>query len=221
MTNDTMIYDPSKYRYASIFQELFSCEPKKPDWKKDLEELTSKNLIVKNTDDYMKTTFQYIRLEGDKIILTGNTGNHEEPAPDEILKDDLKLKTFQFKLSCSYDDVMYDYFKTTYKEYIDTLNKIPKLIEGFMHIVPPKGLVPAHIDQEHLEENKESARTNIALSLTTPENSFTKIGGEIYYSKDNPIFAFNAQYYHSAHNYSNEDWVLLILHIPTEDIKET
>ena len=233
----TKIYDISNYKYKEIIQELFSCEPRKPDWKKDLDELESKNLFVKNTNDFMKTTIQYVRMEGNKLISKSNTGEEvidldnddiaidtsfdSEMALNTATTQDLKSQMFQFKLSCNYSNLIYDYIKTTYKEYIDRLDKIPTLIEGLIHIIPPKSCVPPHIDQENISEKEETQRANIVLSLNAPENSFIKVDDEVYYPKDVPALAFNAQYIHSAHNYSNEDWVLIVLHIPTVDIKET
>ena len=213
-----MIYDTSKYPYISIIQDLLSIDIKKHDWKKDFIELKNNGLIVKNTDDENKTTFHFVNMEENKLTSISNTGNSEIVLKD--FNEDLKVSFFQFKLSCKYSDVMYDYFKKQYKDYIDKLDNIPTLIEACMHIIPPKSCAAPHIDQEHIGEKEETERANLVLSLTTPENSFIKVGDEVCYSKDNPVLAFNAQYIHSAYNYSNEDWVLLILHIPTIEVKE-
>jgi hypothetical protein len=210
----------------SIIDDILSIDIKKYDWKKDINILKTENLIVKNTDIENEVTFQFVIIDDNKLILISNTGNIEEEFTEdnkqEFTEDnkELTMSFIQIVFTSDLRHLLYDYFKEEYKEYIDKLDKIPTLKDARIHIIPSKSHIPLHIDQEHIGETIETDRANMVLSLTAPDNSYLTIGENVLQSKENPVVAFNAQYIHGAYNYSDEDWVLLILHIPTAEVKE-
>lgn len=210
------IYNIKNYPHKDKLEMMLSSDLPVFNWRLNFD--IFKDCI--NTDDPFKTTVQYVNFEDGKLISKSNVRSENFLIDAEDSDIPAEFFMFQIKLVCPYEDLIPEQVKTIYSCYIRQLKTIPDLKEAFIHIVAPGKAVLEHIDQEHFPEAVETERANIVINLTQPAGAYLTIDNQKIYAVDQQFIAFNAQYKHSACNNSKEDWVLLVLHIPTKDLSE-
>lgn len=121
------------------------------------------------------------------------------------------------------NDLISKEIKNTFQEHINLIKDL-NLIEAGIHIISKGIVIPPHKDMEHIPDDIPTGRKNLVINVKVPNNFDTRITGfkvieEIRSPNNSCFMLFDANDQHGAWNFSDEPWIMCVLHIDYADLK--
>lgn len=110
--------------------------------------------------------------------------------------------------------------KELFKQHLDILNNTSLQVE--VHSISMNAKIPDHVDIAGLGINEGLTR-NLLVHLNYPKGqSINEVGmhieGKTFSPEVTPVILFDSQRYHGAWNRTDDDWTMLLIYVPAEQV---